>query len=221
MAVYCYWLARPPLQNAFCQQNVSELGISKLGCCRRVGFLEVPCRRTGVAVPSSNWKCCTGRRITWRSDLPEMLRVLRGFSFLVRAVNISCPCFVACQRLDFWLPKFCSVWSVWKISCYWTQTAFMWKGNMAVYTVHDIALKGVIKICANSVFDIFSTLLGSDFFLWFSKKLHILFSIASVGTTGRNWCSYGHLPQPGWKRAENLAIPGRLWRCNPIAETSG
>lgn len=100
VAVYCYWLLRPVLQNAFCQQNVSELGISKLSCCRRVDFLELPCSRTGVAVPSSNWKCCIGRHIMWRSDIPEILRVFYsfvwGFSSLVSTVNISCPCFVAC-----------------------------------------------------------------------------------------------------------------------------
>lgn len=81
VAVYCYWLLGPVLQNAFCQQNVSELGILKPGCCSRLDFLELPCSRTTAAVPSSNWKCCTGRRTMWRSDLPEILRILCFFVF--------------------------------------------------------------------------------------------------------------------------------------------
>lgn len=49
-------------------------GVLKLCCCRRADFLELPCSRSSAAVLSSSWKCCTGKPIMWRSDLPEILR---------------------------------------------------------------------------------------------------------------------------------------------------
>lgn len=134
VVVYCYWLLRSVIWNAFCQQNVRELGILKLCCCRRADFLELPCNRSSAAVLSSSWKCCTGRPIMWRSDLPEIPRGwLVGFS-LVSTVNMSLlSCLTNARLLTF--INICSVGFKWKDGPLSVQTSFMQKWKGVYYTI--------------------------------------------------------------------------------------
>lgn len=191
VAVYCYWLLGPVLQNAFCQQNVSELGILE-PCCLQNRFLGIAMQQDRCCSPQLKLKMLHRKtyhvkvRFTW--DPEDFMFLCFSHSSIV---NVSCPCFVACQRLHIWLCKLCSVCSIWKKGH--IQVAFMWKGNMARCAGHDIAVKGVIKTRALCCTDDFSTLLKNHSFCDFLKKSYILFSIASIGTTGRNWCSHWHL----------------------------